>query len=881
MNFSGMELTNTHLIREHKMIFNRIKPPILARSIMSLFSRFSDEYSLLGDVDEEFIEMAKMKGRSFAWRWYWRICFKTLPSLLLESLIWRGTMFRNYFKIALRNLFRNKAVSFINISGLTLGIACAVFIFLWVEDENSYDDFHENSSELVRVVQNQVYSDGTDYHIAVTPDKIGPALVADYPEIIECSRFRPYNKILMTAGEKEFYETGLCFADPSFFKMFSYKFIDGSPEEALQNPHSIVISEKMSLKFFPNENAIGKTLTLNNDTEFIVTGVIENVPTNSHLQFEFVGQFDRIITEFGWSNGWFNNNYYTYGQLQPGTNIEVLNNKIKHYLRKISVGTTTEFSLQPLQDIHLRSNYAIDLVGHSENGEIYITFFSLIAIFVLTIACINFMNLTTAQATKRLKEIGVRKVNGALRKDIATQFFSEALLSAFLASCLSNIMVVLLLPSFNSLTGKSLDLNVLLNSNLVGVIFLIALGTGIFSGIYPAIYLSSFHPIKVLKDIKATVSSKSYFRRILMVTQFSLSLILIIGTLIVFSQLEFMQSSKLGYEKDQIIYFRKRAEIRTNYQAFKTELKKNQNILDVTTSNSLMTYTVNSFGGLEWEGKNPEDDVLMYRKSVDYDFINTFGMEIIEGRDFSQEITTDAGSAFIVNEEAVKLMGLKDPIGKWMKFWSDYEGNIIGVVKDFHYKSLHEKIEPLFLMINPQWDSYVFVKINSHNISESIASVEKIHNTFNKEYPFDFTFLDDDVNTLYEAEVRTKSIFQIFTALGIFISSIGLLGLITFMTEQRIKEIGIRKVLGASISGVVALLSKEILILVTISNLIAWPLAYYSMQEWLKDFAYRTTIGIDIFITAGLLLILLSFFTIFWKAVKAAQANPVKSLKYE
>ncbi|MBU1101810.1 MAG: ABC transporter permease [Bacteroidetes bacterium] len=863
------------------MIKNKNSPPLSARFLLSLFARFSNEYSLLGDMDEEYYDLANLKCASFAKRWYWRSFAKILPQLIFQSMIWRISMFRNYYKIAIRNLYKNLSSSFINIFGLTIGMACTIFIFLWIQDEYNYDSFHSNSNELVRIVQNQVYSDGTDYQVAVTPDEIGPALVKDYPEIVNCSRFRPYSKSLISTGDKKFYETGLCFADPSFFTMFSWQFIDGTPKEALSNPHSIVITEKIASKYFPNESAIGKTMTLNNSSEFIVTGVIKNVPANSHLQFELAGNFERMVTEFGWNNGWFNNNFYTYAQLQPGTDINIINEKVKYYIKKIDEESTTEFSLQPLRDIHLKSDYSIDLTGHSENGEIYITFFSIIAIFVLSIACINFMNLTTAQSTKRLKEIGVRKVNGALRRDIAAQFFSEALLAAFLASLLSNILVVLLLPSFNSLTGKSFEINVLISSNVTIIIFLIAIITGILSGIYPAIYLSSFHPIKVLKGIKSGSSSKSYLRRILIVTQFSLSLILIIGTLVVFSQLEYMQNSNLGYEKEHIVYFRKNAGITDNYDAFKTELKKDPNILNVTTSNSLMSYTVNSFGGLKWEGKDPEDMVLIYRKSADYDFINTFGMEIIEGRDFSKDITTDAGSAFIVNEEAVKLMNMKKPIGKWIKFFGKYEGSIIGVVKNFHYKSLHEKIEPLLVMINPEWDRYVFVKVNSKNISESLASIEKVHNTFNKEYPFEFTFLDDDVNTLYETEVRTKNIFQIFTSLGIFISSVGLLGLITFAAEQRVKEIGIRKVLGSSISGIVALLTKEFLILVTISNIIAWPLAFYFMKSWLEGFAYHVSINVSLFFIAGIATTTLTFLTIFWKTFNAARANPVNSLKYE
>jgi ABC-type antimicrobial peptide transport system permease subunit len=532
----------------------------------------------------------------------------------------------------------------------------------------------------------------------------------------------------------------------------------------------------------------------------------------------------------------------------------------------------------------LRSDYAIDLYGRTENKAIYVYAFSVIALFVLLIACINFMNLSTARSEKRSKEVGLRKVVGATRHHIIAQFYGESLFMTVISFVAAIFLVYLLLPAFNNLSGKLLTLDSIKEPVFLMGLFGIMLLTGLVSGSYPALVQSSFKPVDSIKGTGLTFSSrsgKSLFRRSLVVAQFTLSIMLIVGTIIVYRQTHYMLNKELGYEKESMIYFRKRANVRNQYDAFKSELLRDANITGVTASSDIPTYTVHSTGAFSWEGKDPETRLSIHQFSVDHDYIKTFNMNIIAGRDFSREFPVDGSTqSFIVNETAVQAMGLKNPIGSKFKLW-EYEGQIVGVVEDFHYKSLQKEIEPLVLRIDPGWDRYAFVKFRSEQTKEAIASVQRVYNAFNPGFPLEYTFLDEAVERLYNSEQKTKTIFNSFALIAIFISCLGLYGLAAHMAQQKTKEIGIRKVLGASIIHIVTNLSKEFILLVCMANALAWPVSYYFMSKWLKNFAYRTSMGLWIFVLSALAALVIALFTVSYQSIKAATANPVDSLRYE
>jgi len=865
---------------------NKDNHPHLVKIILGLFLDGDDYYQAIGDFEETYRYQVKTKGLAKANLWFWFMFFKSLPGFISNSIYWRGVMFLNYLKIALRNIKRHKGYSFINIAGLAIGLACCILIFLWVWDELSYDRFHEHIHELCRVVRSERSQDGTISRFAGTPRPLGPSFKEAYPEIIEFARFHPYKseRVLLEYKDNKFYEDGFSFADPSFFAVFTFPFIQGDPKTALSEPYAVVITEQTAEKYFGSKDAIGRTLTMKNWGDFTVSGIIKNIPANSHIQFDFISPIGILFERFSWMRGWRMPHFYTYVLLEKISNIHNLNAKIRDHIKGIDPElfkiATLHFALQPVEDIHLRSNYKFDLSGHSEIKSVYVTFFSAIAVFVLIIACINFMNLATARSANRAREIGIRKVSGANRSDIAKQFFGESLLMSLISLGIAIILVALSLPVFNALTGKQLNFTLFSNMNILLGILGIAVITGCLSGLYPSMLLSSFQPASVLKGTLASGSKGFLFRRILVITQFTLSLILIIGTVIIYRQLDYMQSMKLGYDKDYLLYFAKQGGLRGQYDAFKSTLLKNPYILGVTTSSDVPTHTRHLTIIEDWEGKSPEDRILMNYFSVDHDFIETFGIEMVAGRNFSKDFSTDTNEGYVVNEEAVKQMGIKSPIGKRFSLWN-YKGHIIGVMKNFHFKSLHDIIEPLIFRIQPQWDRYIFVRVRSAGIADTLKSLESVHHQFNPEYPFEFKFLDEEIEQLYQVEKRMMQTFQSFTGLAIFISCIGLFGLAAFMAEQRTKEIGIRKVLGASVPGVVMLLCKDFTKWILIANVIGWPLAFVVMKMWLQNFSYRIGPGIWQFLMPGIVMLCIALLTVSYHSLKAALANPVDSLRYD
>ena len=855
--------------------------PLLVKAALWFFLDEDDYYQAIGDFEEVYRERVKTKGSAIANLWFWFMFFKSLPGFISNSIYWSAVMIKNYLKVALRNIKRHKGYSFINIAGFAIGIACCLLILLWVQDEMSFDRFHENLDSLHRVVEEQHYSDGTIFPIARTPYPVGPALVADYPEIVNFTRFTPFGRTLIEYGDKSLYERGFAFADPSLLEMFSFPLLKGDANTALSETNAVLISEYMAKKYFGAEDPIGKVITMDNSVDFQVSGVFENIPHNSHLQFDFLGQFDTFVKLSGWGTEWGNNSYYTYVQLAKNTLHQDVTPKIYEYITNVFPESGTKFLLQPVKDIHLHSDFAIDLGGKSENRVKYVYMFSLIAVFVLLIACMNFMNLTTARASRRSLEIGMRKVVGANRANLIRQFLGESVLISFLSLLIAVGLVSLVLPAFNSISGKELSLAAfnlgLLAAGLIGI----ALLTGILAGSYPAFLLSAIRPIRVFKSSLRMGSKNSAFRKILVTCQFSLSIGLIIGTFVVYRQLDFMQKKNLGYNQEHIVYFAERGVFWKNYDAFKMELQRNPNIVGITAASSIPTHTVTSTSGVDWEGKEPGFNVLFTQFNVDYDYFETLEMEMAQGRSFSKDFPTDAADAFILNETGAQLTGMEDPIGKKFTLWKK-SGPIIGVVKDYHFKSLHAKIEPLVLrMFHENWNRYVIIRIRSDNITETLKTVEDAYKKIHPGYPFEFQFLDEALNALYSSEKRTGRVFRYFMFLAIFISCLGLFGLASFMADQRTKEIGIRKVLGASVSGIFVMLLKEFVKWVLLASAISWPLAYYAMDRWLKNFAYRTDIVLWIFLVSGILGLAVAFATVSYQSLKASIANPVDSLRYE
>jgi ABC-type antimicrobial peptide transport system permease subunit len=833
-----------------------------------------------GDLEEAYRSIREDKGTIRAGFWYAFQVLQTVKLFVFESVYWRTVMFGNYLKVALRNILRHKAFSVINLFGLAVGMAVCILILLWVWDETSYDRFHENIDELYRVVEHQNYTSGSMFPVAVTPDLIGPALKDDYPEVLEFARLLVFNNVLVEYQDKALFEDDVCLADPSLLNIFDFPLLKGNKETVLPGTESVVISERMAKKYFRNEDPIGKTISFFNLTDLVITGVMKDVPHNSHLQFDFLGHFDFIRKNFGWNSGWHNNNYYTYILLQKNSDVAKLGAEVFEYFQKIGQESGTKFLLQPVKDIHLRSYFAIDLYGATQDRSIYVYVFSVVALIVILIACINFMNLSTARSTIRAKEVGMRKVVGGRRPDIIRQFFGESILFAVLAAVSAAVLVKLFLPAFNNLTGKPLVFSLFTDMRILLFLVGIALTVGVISGIYPALFISAFQPVKVLKGGSNSGYRSSFLRKALVVFQFSLSIIFIAGTLIISSQLNYVRNRNLGFDKEHVIHFSLSRLQGNGYQAFKDELLQSPGILGVTRSSDRLTYTVHSTTAFSWEGRGPEDHLLVHQFSIDHDYVQTLGMEIVAGRDLSREFPSDVTNSFLVNETLAEILGYEDPIGKSVTLY-DRKGPIVGVIKDFNYKSAHKKIEPLILRIEPRRDQFAYVRIGGEDIPGSLAFTEEVYKRHVPAQPFAFSFLDDSLNGLYQSDKRTGRIFSYFTILAIFISCLGLFALSSFMIEQRTKEIGVRKVMGANLPRITFLLTRDFLKWIVIANVIALPTAYFAMQVWLNNFAYRTGISVWTFVLAASFALGVALATIGYQSIKAARANPVDCLRYE
>ena len=783
-------------------------------------------------------------------------------------------LFKNYIITALRNIGKHKTFSFINVTGLAMGLSVCMLMLLWVHDELSFDRFHEHTDDMYRLIS-EIHTADHISHNARTPNPLGPTLKKEFPEIVNFARFQGFDGWLVQYGDKSFINDNLGTADPSFFEIFSFPFLQGDPVTALQDRYSIVITEGMAKKYFGDEDPMGQVLTIHH--EYTVTGIIENVPENSHLHFDCIFPLENM--EYFWDENfddWERVWYYTYIQVGVNTSQKTLERKISTVVQEHLPASSTHLYLQPLKDIHLRSNFEWDLDNYAQGNITYVYIFTLTALSILLIACINFMNLSTARSTKRAKELGMRKVSGARKKDIILQFYAESVLLSFIALLFALILTYVFLPIFNDLSGKQFSLKFAGNINIIIGLVAITLLTGMISGSYPSLYLSGLKTADILKGVPHKSTGKSMIsRKLLVIFQFTLTIVLIIGTLVIYSQLHFIRNRHLGFHKDHIVILKS---AHMNYEAFKNEMMQNPNILSMTQSKPPNQQPWGETG-FNWEGKNPDEDIMLYPVTVDFDYMNTFGTEMIEGRFFSQEYATDETQAVVINETAAKAMNMTFPVGKRISH-GEHQSTIIGVMKDFHQSSLHNEIEPLLLRIS-QDGPYICARIDSRHVPETIAFIEKIYKKYVRYYPFTYEFLDASIEKYYRSEQKIGAIFTYSTVLAIFIACLGLFGLASFLTQQRTKEIGIRKILGASISRIVLLLSGELTKWVLIANAIAWPIAYLAMKRWLQHFAYRIDLGIWIFILSSSIAILIAFSTVSYQSLKAALMNPVESLRYE
>ena len=793
-------------------------------------------------------------------------------------------MFKNYFKIAFRNLWKNKVFSFINIMGLTVGMTACFLIFLYVKFELSYDAFNSKADRIYRLVTD-LKTPSDNLHIGVTSWAFAPKIKSELPEVQSFARISR-GSFLITKGNIKFQEDKCLFADSSLFHLFDFKLLQGNPQTALKNPYSIVLSETYAKKYFGNENPVGQTLLFSGDhIPASVTGVMKDIPDNSQIKTDLFVSMSTLTQKInaGIDDQWDNFGATSYLLLTPGANAIGLERKFPAFLTNW-IGTDMDkaqmhytLSLEPLRDVYLYSDRDASKTGNIRN--VYI--FSIIAVFILLIACFNFINLTTARASERAKEVGIRKVVGASKRQLARQFIGESVLLCLISFILVIGLSVLLLPSFNHLSGKMISHGIFSNFSYLILLFFASVCIGLIAGIYPALVLSSFKPIIVLKGRFSSGTKGILLRKGLVVAQFTISIALIIGTIIVYSQMKYMRNQDLGFNKDQMIILDSNGD--SARFAFAQSLLSIPNVKSVSLSSSAPGMG-NSEAYSQVENKNGDMQVAtLARYAVDFNFIPQYKMKMVAGRAFSKDFATDTTQAIILNETAVRQFGYSSPdqiIGKRFDQWGR-QGKVIGVVKDFHYRSLQQNIKPLSMVIQPESEGLVNVNVSAADLPQTLAVIESKWKQMIPARPFSYTFLDDTFNKQYRNEDRFEKLFFNFAILAIFISCLGLLGLASYSTLQRTKEIGIRKVLGASVSGITSLLSKDFIKLVLIALVIASPLAWFGMHKWLQGFAYRINIGFWVFILAGLLAILIAVLTVSFQAIKAAVANPVKSLRSE
>jgi len=786
-------------------------------------------------------------------------------------------MLLNYLKVAWRNLLRSKAFSVINISGLAIGMASAILIFLWIQNEMSYDRFHANIDQLYEVWGNDVYNGAIQSGVA-TPEIMAPVLKTDVPEIDKVSRVGWGNDYLFTVGDKSLKPHGTM-VDPDFLSMFSFSLVKGDPKTALNDPYSVLLTENLAKKIFGNDDAMGKIIKVENDENYKVSGILKDLPNNTQFDFEFLMSYEHKSMKHYIDSDWTDVSIRTFVTLKPNTSFTSANNKIKKVIVNHSgnKAKTTEF-LYPVRQLRLYSDFEN---GKPVGGLIErVRIFALIAIFILLIACINFMNLSTARSEKRAREVGVRKVVGAGKNSLVAQFLFESIFMSLIAGLIAVMIVQISLPAFNQLVKKELFINYSsMYFWLSGISFI--LFTGLLAGSYPAFFLSAFKPVSVLKGTFKKINALVTPRKVLVVLQFTFAIALIICTLIISDQIKYAESRKSGYEKNNLIYVFMNNDIGKNYGLIKNDLLNKGAATSMSTTSAPITQNWSSGMSMNWQGKDPNTKIQINRYTEDGNLIKTMGMQLSRGRDIDAKNYPSDSTACLLSESAVKAMGLKEPIGQ-IVFDDPVGWHVVGVIKDFILESPYENVKP-FMVKGPKYGGGVIhIRLNASNSTEqNLASIEKVFKKYNPSYPFEFHFVDQEYAQKFSDEKLTGTLASLFAGLTIFISCLGLFGLATYMAENRIKEIGVRKVLGASVTGIAALLSKDFVRLVAISILIATPIAWWAMHSWLQGYRYRIDISWLTFLLAGSIAMLIALLTVSFQAIKAAVANPVKSLRTE
>jgi putative ABC transport system permease protein len=807
-------------------------------------------------------------------------------------------MIKNYIKMAIRNLQKHKFYSFINVIGLSIGISCCMLITLFILDELNYDQYHEKSDRIHRVTMEALFG-GNHFNMAVTPAPMAAALMSDYPDVEAATRFRTSGNWLMkkAEGDQNIIESRVAFADSTVFDVFTIPFIEGNPATALTQRNSLVLSQSTAAKYFSKETALNKTLILDNGETYTITGIYRDMPQNGHFHF------DALITmlnrESSNNTQWTSNNFHTYVLLTPGADASAFRDKLPDMIEKYvgpqvlqfmgksleelrSSGTWMKYHLQSLSEIHLHSQLGVEIEPNSDIQYIYI--FSIIALFLLVIACINFMNLSTARSANRAKEVGVRKVLGSFRSHLIKQFLTESILLTTLSFIIAFGLAFLALPLFNSLSNKALSIPF----DSITFWFICTTATitiGLLAGMYPAFFLSAFKPVSVLKGKLAIGTKSGVVRSLLVVFQFSISIILVVGTFTIFKQLNYIQGKKLGFDKEQVLLIENLWALGDKVASFKTQSSALASVSSISVSGYLpVTSSWRSDTGFWIEGQSKDEtSVSMQYWRVDHNYIGTLGMDVIDGRDFSLDFPSDS-TGVIINKRAAKLFGFENPIGQRVTTSNrndeDITYTIVGVIDNFHFQSMKENISALCLVLGNS-NGYAMLKTNSNNIQNTLSQVEAQWKALAPDQPFVYSFLDEEFNDMYQSEQRIGTIFWTFAALAIFIASLGLFALAAFTAEQRTKEIGVRKVLGASVKSIVFLLSKEFIKLIGIAFIIAAPLAWWGISTWLESYTYKTTIGLEVYLFAGIVAFLVAWLTMSYQSIKAAMSNPVNSLRSE
>ncbi len=838
----------------------------------------NDHLPFFGDFNEIYNDKARTEGVIRARLWCVGQIVRSLPFYFTYSISWSFIMLLNYIKTALRNIKRHKGYAFINILGLAIGMACSLLIFSWIQDELSYDRFHEKANRIYRVEFDQKYDTGL-FHVGVTSLPLGPAVKEEVPEIRESVRVVRLGSMLFRKDDKLFYEESNVAVDPSYLDIFSFPLERGDARTALRDTNSVVLSKPMAEKIFGRNDPLGKVININNRWDMKVTGVLKEIPSNSTYRYSCLLPFD-IMTSAGIrTDNWQSNYILTFVLLGEQSSADEAAAKVqrtveKHHPRGAPDQT---YMLQPLTRLHLHGHYGFD---RSIGPVKYVYIFCVISFVVLLIACINFMNLYTARSRKRSREVGLRKVVGAVKNQVILQFYTESIVYTLFSLMLALLLVFLLLPAFNGLTGKEISL---FSGNILAALtalVLIAVFTGILAGSYPSLYLSSFQPARVLKGSIFGGPKSGLFRRILVVSQFALSVALIIGTGVVIDQLSYIKTMNPGYDKDNILYVRLRGNTAESLDVLKAEILKSPAVVGVSASGELPSAVYSNTNGLSWDGSDPETSISFSMLTVDHDFVGTMGFKLLEGRDFSSEFASDMETGIIINAKGRQVMG-KDSVFETRLSVDKDDFTIVGVVEDFHFQSLREEVEPLFMIMNRKGIYNLLVRIRSGEVAAAVSHIEETWKRVIPAFPFEFGFLNESFQSLYTAEERLGRILRAFASLAVFIACLGLFGLASYMAEQRTKEVGIRKVLGASASQVTLLLCREFLLLVLLANAISWPVMFLVMNGWLKGFAYRAGFNVFIYAAALAAALIVALLSVGFQALRAAHADPAVSLKHE